>query len=460
MAKIIDPALTPVLTKANVDLNRVKLLQDFASRTSGKNRSPYARTYCDEVSGLRYLVASGLPMVDAFGQSHDLTWYDKDGVYSNGNNIFRSVYKDGETTLTALSDQPSGAKKGDQVTYRPQFSIGGVEVKPVSLAPKLLEVDPVNNEYGNNVLEWDYGICRRRLRLIEGKILGSWVFTSKPAGDVVIRYNQKGNLRLRLPMAKDDDVEVIPAAYFDRPGPRGWPVTISDTQAFYPDASPETTSVDGHVRADNLNTWAGLWTAAAGDFAFDAQTQTYPCYLYSGSNAGNWYTITRNAFLFDTSSIGSSGVVTNATFSLYGVSKQDLIVITPSVNIYSVNLQSNTAIVLTDWLYTRWGTTAYCDTAITYAAYDAAGWNDWALNSTGIAAVNVSGITKISTRDYYDRNNVQPTTTHYLQPTNMNCYTADQGGTTKPKLVVTWYVPGPYPIIGGYHIIRTEGGDV
>lgn len=457
MSKITDPALVPVLARQKVDLDQVGLLQDYASRKSGRNRSPYARTYCHKVSGQRYLVSSGLPMVDAYGQSHDLTWYEKNGSIVSGNNIFRAVYKDGETTLTTLSNQPSGAKEGDQVKYRPQFSIGGTEVKPASPFPKLLEVDPINGEYGNNVLEWDYGICRRRLRLIEGKILGSWVFTSKPAGDVEIRYNQEGRLRLRLPHARGEDEELIPKGYFDR---QRFPVVISDTQTFYPDASPETTSVDGHVRADNLNTWAGLHDAASGDFAFDAQTQTLPCYLYSGSNAGNWYTITRNAFLFDTSAIGADGLVTSATFSIYGVSKQDLIVITPSVNIYSVNLLSNTAIVLADWLYTRWGTTPYCNSAIGYAAYNTSGWNDFALNATGLAAIAVSGITKISVRDNYDVANTKPTTTNYLQPTNMNCYTADQGGATKPKLVVTWYVPGPYPIVGGYHIIRTEGGDV
>ena len=79
--------------------------------------------------------------------------------------------------MLVLSDQPDGAKKDDEVNFHVRNCIiNGVESLTLSDAPTLLDIDPMNENYPNNTLEWDYGICLRRVRLIEGRLLGSWVF--------------------------------------------------------------------------------------------------------------------------------------------------------------------------------------------------------------------------------------------------------------------------------------------
>ena len=46
---------------------------------TGQEYSPYARIFRDLKSGKRFMVISGLPMVDAYGQSHELGWTGQEG---------------------------------------------------------------------------------------------------------------------------------------------------------------------------------------------------------------------------------------------------------------------------------------------------------------------------------------------------------------------------------------------
>jgi len=190
MADILLPSEDVVLLKEllrqDIDYKTVEITQDYATRMAGKQRSPYAKFYKDLKSNKQFSVISTMPMVDAYGQAHELTWRDNNGVIENGNNIFHGVIDKGVVRLIALSDQPDGAKKDDEVNFHPQLFIGGVEVLPLLAVPRLLETDPINGNYHNNVLEWDYGVCRRRVRLIEGRFLGSWVFLTNPKGEVAI----------------------------------------------------------------------------------------------------------------------------------------------------------------------------------------------------------------------------------------------------------------------------------
>jgi len=132
-----------------------------------------------------------------------------------------------------------GFAKDEEIFFSSPTLYRGSEVNPLSPFPRLLETDPLNGNYHNNVLEWDYGVCLRRIRIIEGRFLGAWVFLTSPRAAVRIKYNQTGNYRLRLgQFAVAPDEEYIPTGYFEDPL-FGYPLTISDTATFYPDADPE-----------------------------------------------------------------------------------------------------------------------------------------------------------------------------------------------------------------------------
>jgi hypothetical protein len=198
---------------------------------------------------------------------------------------------------------------------------------------------------------------------------------------------------------------------------------------FYP-------SLDGKLYHHlNQSTWAYL-VAAAGTNASYTDSQTGLMLIYSESTQDRWSELYRAVFLFDTSSIPSNAVITGATFSIYGTTKYDTLGSTPEINIYSSDPASNTELVAGD--YDSLGSTAFCDTPITYAGYSTSGYNDFVLNSTGLAAISTTGITKLGIRNSnYDVAETSPTWVA-SKLSGFYCYYSEQGTGYQPKLVVTY----------------------
>jgi len=211
---------------------------------------------------------------------------------------------------------------------------------------------------------------------------------------------------------------------------------ILDPDTFYPDAHVESDSVDGYASHSQTLSWANL-RAAVGSSSDDSGAQMFVGIDSDFRPGSNWRGIYRAAVLFDTSSINDGATVTDAKLSLYGNSKSDAAGITPSINVYTSNPASDTAIVAGD--YDSFGSTAL-STEITYAAYNTSGYNDFTLNATGRAAISLTGVTKLGFREgNYDGPNVQPSSGVGYQLTYFSGYTADNGS-NKPKLVVTYTV--------------------
>lgn len=210
---------------------------------------------------------------------------------------------------------------------------------------------------------------------------------------------------------------------------------------FYPDADPETISVDGYAWGTGPTpegtTWAELHDGAGSNYSDSGTTGNI--LIWCGTTTDYWFRLSRGIFLFDTSSL-SGKKITSAIFSIYGAYKVDQLDIAPNINIYSVSPASNDALVAED--YSSLGTTAYCDTAITYANWDASGYNNFTLNSTGLAAISKTGITKIGLRNAnYDVANIVPSTWLSYKSAELRFYCAEKGESTKPKLTVTYLGP-------------------
>jgi hypothetical protein len=217
--------------------------------------------------------------------------------------------------------------------------------------------------------------------------------------------------------------------------------TTPGSATFYPDPNVEVSSVDGEVVETTDADWATM-RAAAGDSANDSLASDNPVRIASAGGANTWSDLQRSIFLFDTSSLPDDATIISATFSVYGLAKADTFApaIAPDVNVYSSAPASNTALAAGD--YDSLGTTAFCDTPITYAGFNTAGYNDFSLNASGLAAINTTGVSMFGLRNAcYDAAGVAPTwsASHVASFTT---YFADQALTDKdPKLVVTYEVP-------------------
>jgi hypothetical protein len=207
----------------------------------------------------------------------------------------------------------------------------------------------------------------------------------------------------------------------------------------YPDAHPETDTVDGYVGGAftaGVTDWATL-IADPGGYAIDNALDEDYIYIASESTTPHWWACDRSIFLFNTADLTSGAAISAAALSLYGTLKADALGITPNIDIYTSAPASNTALATGD--YDSLGSVSQTGSPITYAGYNASGYNDFTFNSTGIGNISKTSISKFGARNAnYDVAATQPAWSASLV-SQFNGYYADQTGTANdPKLVVTY----------------------
>ncbi len=204
------------------------------------------------------------------------------------------------------------------------------------------------------------------------------------------------------------------------------------TTTAYPDADPETTTVDGQVGRQGTNeTWATM-RDGAGTHAYPSGSGS-ACYIEAGTTTDRFNGLYRSIFLFDTSGIPDAETITSATIELYYVTKNNGSWNT-TYSIYTSTPASNTDLVAAD--YAQIGTTTQSD-AMTYANFDA-GYEVWTLNATGIGNISKTGISKFGMREStYDVANSAPTWGSGVFERILWNSSESVGGTSQdPKIVV------------------------
>ena len=217
---------------------------------------------------------------------------------------------------------------------------------------------------------------------------------------------------------------------------------VEDT--FFPDPSPETTSVDGScLNNANGSTWSTEHDRAsvtAGN-AEDSNTELFGARCDKGADPN--FVISRSFTLFDTSSIPDGNTIDSSTYSLFGFAKNDQ---GSSVAPVQSSPASDTAIVGDDMdAFVNLHSDTVGATAITIAAWSTTAYNDFTLNATGRGWISKTGISKFGFRqskDYSEgtghANAPTATASDYAQPR-----AADTAGTgNDPKLVVNHSVAG------------------
>ena len=215
------------------------------------------------------------------------------------------------------------------------------------------------------------------------------------------------------------------------------------TLVVYPNADPESTSVDGRVARSGDALWADCHNAIDGTGVQDTSAYGNTCLV--GKNGGGDFNIQRPFFLFDTSALGVGAVVSAVDFSVYLPDAGDAVSADNDgddwINVVQSSPASNTALALAD--FDQCGAVSNptegsddrkdLSTAFTIGAY-----NTWTLNATGRGWVSLTSITKLGLREGHDAiNSAYAGASGAWNLINTNF--AEQADVTQdPKLTITY----------------------
>jgi hypothetical protein len=203
------------------------------------------------------------------------------------------------------------------------------------------------------------------------------------------------------------------------------------TATFFPDAHPESSSVDGFTMSNLGGSFASNRSGAGNSSNDSATNDTFVAVRGVGSSDGYCH---RLITLFNTSLLGNS-TITSATYSLYATAVGT--VNSPTFALVGCTPASNTAIVNADFTATTLNSPTEYITRIAISSFNIGSYTDMALNANGLAAISKNGITKFMGREgKFDVDNTDPNTSSTL---HLDGYFADETGTTKdPKLTVVY----------------------
>jgi RHS repeat-associated protein len=203
---------------------------------------------------------------------------------------------------------------------------------------------------------------------------------------------------------------------------------ISST--FYPDPNSEVTSVDGEMYKDNSTNWSTVRNATASNWGSDSNADLGILDQLGNGNGSSYYGIRRAFLLFDTSAIPDGATVSTTTLDVY-ITDVQAAGNEKRMYVVSSNPASNTALSTAD--YDLVGGTSY---GVSDGTYTLNTYESIPLNSSGIAAISKTGISKFALRTHNDFSNVTSTNSNEL---NIGFSASETSGTGQdPRLVVIY----------------------
>jgi hypothetical protein len=209
------------------------------------------------------------------------------------------------------------------------------------------------------------------------------------------------------------------------------------TDTFFPDANPETTTVDGTVGVSGASQTFASIRSAAGSLSNDSDTTGNQSMRIDASATTDEYDgMRRSIYLFDTSSLDDSATINSATFSIKHNTVVNQFASTTNLNLSTVNPASNTALVDADYNIANYGSTKLSDTGYSLASITLNTYEDLVLNASGLAEVSTTGVTKLSLRSENDIDNSAPTWGSGDIDTSLVDQADKTGTSDDPKLVI------------------------
>lgn len=364
---------------------------------------------------------SQAPIYNDDGSLVDCSWHGSEDAYIIINNVFSAQVIGAYITTTY---------QGQSMSWNPIVLVDSKEYAAKG-SPKVLAVDPINENYQNNTLEWDYGVCVRRVRVIEGLIQETWIFDKDPKGTVWIKDNAQKSAGFTWaiqPYAYDADGNAITINQYKQVmasdmAKAVYPVTIDPTEVYVTSAS------DGDLKNTGAN-YTASHNAATASAGADSTGQ----YLEVGQTTSSW-TIERSCVYFDTSAIPDSATITSANLSLRGYGDYSIVDFNVSIQIGTSSTYPHDPLVTGDYNYLNigdsigsagWNTSGYTT-----------GYNNVSFNSTGISWINKVGNTNLYVRNMNDMANVAPSGNQQIA-----FYAYEKGAGYQPTLYVTYASSG------------------
>ncbi len=203
---------------------------------------------------------------------------------------------------------------------------------------------------------------------------------------------------------------------------------------FFPDADPETSSVDGLVIRGSVDeAWATI-RAGAGTSATPSDGNGDPA-IVTGSTTDQWIEMTRAILVFDTSALPDSDSIHSATLGIVLSAVTDDF--STSISLVRSTPASETDLVSAD--YGQLGTVKQAtDLTIASLTADGATVNNFALNASGLGNISKTARSLFGIRHTPDVDNAEPTwsITDRAQ-INMSFAEEVSAGDDRPRLVVT-----------------------
>ncbi|MFN3692674.1 MAG: LamG-like jellyroll fold domain-containing protein [Candidatus Paceibacteria bacterium] len=211
------------------------------------------------------------------------------------------------------------------------------------------------------------------------------------------------------------------------------------TSVFYPDANPESSSVDGWTQYESTQiSWSAIRTAN-GTGSGDTDATRYVLAAAAGTATSTFNNLRRGIFVFNTAPIADTDYISGATLSFVATAKGDHDAINERfANLTSASTASNVAIAASDYQSQSVHTTKLStDKSIKYdIVADSSTYTDWTLNSDGLANISTSSVSKFGLRFVED---ISSTTMPWNSGYNygISIRLADTANTSlDPKLVV------------------------
>lgn len=216
---------------------------------------------------------------------------------------------------------------------------------------------------------------------------------------------------------------------------------------FYPDADPEITSCDGFAKrgftSPNGETWSVIHDTADGTVANAASAGGYGISILYENAINKFRNLTRSYFLFDTSALPDGCVIDSAIIHVYVYGGQDPANWDIGACLYTVETDSDTDIIVSDYDITNFGTDELSN-VIMIDDMNLSGYNEFTLNSDGLDNIDVAGISRFGLcESEYDIPDIEPV--HADSHSFIYTYKVEQGGDYMPKLVITYHMPTIIP---------------
>jgi len=387
---------------------------------------------------------SSLPGITPDGLEMKPIWKENGEEYIADQNFFSVISSGMDTEVEALYDIDGIMEKGQISTWSPQVFLNGEEVTPISDQPTLLVFDPINENYKENTLEWDYGICKRYLRLIEGAVFELYIFDGNPNGDIEIKSNSNGDLAPAGYYAIDSnrisiegfrvegDKKIIPKDSWDN---LDYPVEVDDSFS----SSPQ-----GYIE-NSAFSYSATRNSSGLNYAYRASNVEIGQSTWWWSE-GKMYTVYRGYIYFNTRAIPSNATIDSAYLRLK-ISQVSFY--NTSVNNFDLVLQNGQPTYPHIPLaYSDFYRGYYSGNGGSISTNDMGGNTNrnMNLNSTGLGWINKGGDTKFVLRSSRDINGNAPT-----MATSLNTITQELVRLSyyppAVTFIVNYTVPSPIMII-------------